>query len=190
MRGLVPRWGGGEGRGRIRRANSLYRTTTPAFHTLGVPAEAGMSDWYESMYGTPIRDAPTPLRLCLGIPSIFRIVIGMTMTIQPTFLNCGSCPTPHFVIRGIPSSLRPPNSSFRRRPESRGCGEGRGNPRTMTARQHVERKTGTSCRGQCSAGACPPLGSGWGVAESAVPTRCTKPQLRLFIPSVCRRKPG
>ena len=31
-------------------------------------------------------------------------------------------------------------------------------------------------------GACPPLGSGWGVAESAVPIRCTKPQLRLFIP--------
>ena len=31
-------------------------------------------------------------------------------------------------------------------------------------------------------GACPPLGSGWGVAESAAPIRCTKPQLRLFIP--------
>ena len=35
---------------------------------------------------------------------------------------------------------------------------------------------------KCSAGACPPLGSGWGVAESAVPIRCAKPQLRLFIP--------
>ena len=35
---------------------------------------------------------------------------------------------------------------------------------------------------KCSAGACPPLGSGWGVAESTVPIRCTKPQLRLFIP--------
>ena len=34
---------------------------------------------------------------------------------------------------------------------------------------------------KCSAGACPPLGSGWGVAESAAPIRCTKPQLRLFI---------
>ena len=53
-----------------------------------------------------------------------------------------------------------PNSSFRRRPESRGAG-----------------------RGECSAGACPPLGSGWGVAESAVPTRHTKSQLRVFIPS-------
>ncbi len=36
--------------------------------------------------------------------------------------------------------------------------------------------------GKCSAGACPPLGSGWGVAESAVPIHCTKQQLRLFIP--------
>ena len=35
---------------------------------------------------------------------------------------------------------------------------------------------------KCSAGACPPLGSGRGVAESAAPIRCTKPQLRLFIP--------
>ncbi len=35
---------------------------------------------------------------------------------------------------------------------------------------------------KCTAGACPPQGSGWGVAESAVPIRCTKPQLRLFIP--------
>ena len=35
---------------------------------------------------------------------------------------------------------------------------------------------------KCSAGACPPLGLGWGVAESAVPIRCTKPQLRLFTP--------
>ena len=35
---------------------------------------------------------------------------------------------------------------------------------------------------KCSAGACPPLGLGWGVAESTVPIRCTKPQLPLFIP--------
>ena len=30
-------------------------------------------------------------------------------------------------------------------------------------------------------GACPPQGSGWGLAESTVPIRCTKPQLQLFI---------
>ena len=37
-------------------------------------------------------------------------------------------------------------------------------------------------RGECSAGACPPLGRMGGVAESAVPIRRTKPQLQLFIP--------
>ena len=31
-------------------------------------------------------------------------------------------------------------------------------------------------------GACPPQGSGWGVAKSTVPIRRTKPQFRLFIP--------
>ena len=31
-------------------------------------------------------------------------------------------------------------------------------------------------------GACPPLGSGWGVAESTMPICCTKPQPRLFMP--------
>ena len=34
---------------------------------------------------------------------------------------------------------------------------------------------------KCSAGACPPLGSGWGAAEATMPISCTKPQLRLFI---------
>ena len=42
---------------------------------------------------------------------------------------------------------------------------------------------------KCSAGACPPLGPGWGVAESAAPTGCTKSQLRFFISwcAGCRR---
>ena len=41
---------------------------------------------------------------------------------------------------------------------------------------------------KCSAGACSPLGSGWGVAESVVPIRWTKPQLRAFHTLVCRRQ--
>ena len=36
--------------------------------------------------------------------------------------------------------------------------------------------------GKCSAGACPPLGPGLGMAESPVPIRRTKPQLQLFTP--------
>ena len=56
---------------------------------------------------------------------------------------------------GVPEILRivipAPISSFRRRPESRGAG-----------------------RGECSAGACPPLGRRRGMAESSVRTRRTK----------------
>ena len=44
------------------------------------------------------------------------------------------------------------------------------------------RRMGDGGMRKCSAGACPPLGSGWGVAQSAVPIRCTKPQLPIFIP--------
>ena len=62
-------------------------------------------------------------------------------------------------LKRLSSAPATPRPSFRRRPESRGVG-----------------------RGECSAGACPPLGSGWGVAESGVPIRRTKPQLQLFIP--------
>ena len=39
-------------------------------------------------------------------------------------------------------------------------------------------------------GACPPLGSGWGVAEFAAPIRCTKPATPAFHNLVCRRQPG
>ena len=48
--------GVGSGRRRTHRVNALYQTTTPAFHTLTVPAPAGMSDSYESMSRAPIRD--------------------------------------------------------------------------------------------------------------------------------------
>ena len=59
-----------------------------------------------------------------------------------------------------------PHSSFRRRPESRGVGRG-----DRSAVEDFARR-----------GACPPLASGWGSAESTVPIRCTKRQLPLFIP--------
>ena len=38
-----------------------FHQPTPQFSYLGVPAPAGMSDWYESMSRTPIRDALEPL---------------------------------------------------------------------------------------------------------------------------------
>ncbi len=48
-RGLVPCWGRGRGRGmaespvRIRRMKRQLR-----FSSLGVPAQAGMGDWYDN----------------------------------------------------------------------------------------------------------------------------------------------
>ena len=60
----------------------------------------------------------------------------------------------------VPALVNPaPNSSFRRRPESRGAGTGK-----------------------CSAGACPPLGWRRGLAESPVPPGRIKSQPRVFIP--------
>ena len=125
-RGLVPRWGRG-GAWRNPPCQFAVPNHNSGFSYLGVPAPAGISDCYESMSRTPIRDRP--LR-------------------QPLIRH-----SRHPLVNPAP------NSSFRRRPESRGAG-----------------------RGECSAGACPPLGSGWGVTESAVPIRYTKPHLRLFIP--------
>ena len=95
-----PRYGAGIPEGCGRRQ----------FSHLGVPAAAGMSDWYEN------------------------------------------------ALKRLSSAPATPRSSFQRKPESRGEG-----------------------RGECSAGACPPLGSGLGMAESPVRIRRKKPQLRVFI---------
>ena len=85
-----------------------------------------------------------------------------------------------------PSSFRSPTSSLVRKhvPDSDpGCAL------QSPSIPALRRRNVPNCRPmvdggmrKCSAGACPPQGSGWGVAESVVPIRCTKPQLRLFIP--------
>ena len=78
-----------------------------------------------------------------------------------------------FAIRRIPSPIRPPirHSGEGRNPEGRGGGD-------CSAAEGYARRVEDFAR----RGACPPLGSGWGVAESAAPTHCTKSQLRFFIP--------
>ena len=126
VRGLVPRWGRG-GAWHNPSCQFAVPSHNSGFSYLGVPAPAGMSNWYESMSRTTIRD-----RL-LRQPLIRHS--------RHPFVN----PAPH--------------SSFRLSPESSGAG-----------------------RGECSAGACPPLGPGWGVAQPIVPIRRTKPQLRIFLP--------
>ena len=73
MRGLVPRWGRvGEWQKPPRQL--ALPNHNSSFSFLGVPAPARISDWYEN--------APTPLRLCLGIPLFFRIVIPAKAGIQ------------------------------------------------------------------------------------------------------------
>ena len=66
--GLVPRWG------RVGEwQNPPRQLAVPnhnfGFSYLGVPAEAGMSDWYESMSRTPIRDDVTRPGVCRHSPA-------------------------------------------------------------------------------------------------------------------------
>ena len=57
VRGLVPRWGGG-GAWQNPRSQFAVPSHNSSFSYLGVWAPAGMSDCYESMSRTPIRDRP------------------------------------------------------------------------------------------------------------------------------------
>ena len=56
MRGLVPRWGGGGGAWQNPRWQFAVPSHNSSFSFLRVPARAGISDCYESMSRTPIRD--------------------------------------------------------------------------------------------------------------------------------------
>ena len=61
--GLVPRWGRvGEWQNRPRQL--AVPSHNSSFSYLGVPAATGMSDWYESMSRTRIRDDVTRPRVC------------------------------------------------------------------------------------------------------------------------------
>ena len=90
------------------------------FSYLGVPAPAGMSDWYESMSRTPIRDE---FRHRPATPT----TIARTTTAQGRKRNValGLVPLPAG-SGGRPATVTTaPTSSFRRRPESRGGMGGR-----------------------------------------------------------------
>ena len=67
--GLVPRWGrGGAWQNPARQFAAPNHSS--GFSYLGVPAPAGMSDWYESMSWTPIRDALKWLSRAPANPSL------------------------------------------------------------------------------------------------------------------------
>ena len=69
VRGLVPRWGRG---GAWQNPPCQFTVTShnSGFSYLGVPAPAGISDWYESMSRTPIRDVPTNQPRCRLSPGV------------------------------------------------------------------------------------------------------------------------
>ena len=101
---------------------------------------------------------------CLGAPA----PAGMSDWYENDVTRPRACPhsTAHLLVVPAPFVVPAPHSSFRRKPESRGAGI-----REYSAVEDFARR-----------GPCPPLGSGWGVAESAAPIRRTKPQLQVFIP--------
>ena len=101
-RGLVPRWGRG-GAWQNPPCRFAVPNHNSRFSYLGVPAPAGMSDCYESMSRTPIRDRP-----------LQQPLIGHSR--HPLVI-----PAPQFVIPAIKSMPRTPIRG--RNPE--GWGEGK-----------------------------------------------------------------
>ena len=119
MRGLVPRWGGG-GRGIIHRANSPYRTTTPAFHTLvcrrqpasaiakkacpgprsGIDSRPSFRHWYEN-------DVTRP-RVCLNATAPALVVPA------PQFVIPAKAGIHALTSRERTSTAIPPPTSTRR----------------------------------------------------------------------------
>ncbi len=188
-----------------------------SFSYLGVPAPAGMDDWYEN---APTRLSSAPLN-----PSIPRSRhsglstrhsreggnpegkggTNHTQSLPTTgarfhTLVCRHQPAwaigTKMMLRGFDSaseSHQSPVSSFVRKhvPDS-----DPGFAPQSTSMPALPGRNVPNCRSmidggtrKCSAvedfarrGACPPLGSEWGVAESTVPTRHTKSQLRVFTP--------
>ena len=116
------------------------------FSHLGVPAPAGMSDCYESMSQTPIRDRPLRQPLIRHSRHPFVNPAPHSSFVRKCALQSTSMPALHG--RNVPNCRLMVDAGMRK----------------------------------CSAGACPPLGSEWGVAESTVSTRHTKSQLRVFTP--------
>ena len=141
--GLVPRWGRG-GAWQNPPCQFAVPNHNSGFSYLGVPAEAGMSDWYEN--------APKLLSSAPANPSIRHSREGGNPRTNIPRKNVNRDTTTYVHTVTPFRHSRPLISSLRRQPES------------------------------CSAGACPPLGSGCRVAEPTVPIRCTNPQLPLFIP--------
>ena len=178
MRGLVPRWGR-SGAWQNPPCQLAIPNHNSGFSYLGAPATAGMSDSYENGVTRPqvCLNATGPHFVILAEAGIQR---GRVAPTTPKHLQrpglifipwcAGNSRRGRLVRKHVPDS-------------DPGCAL------QLTSMPALHRRILPNCRPmadggmrKCSAGACPPLGSEWGVAESAVPIRCTKPLLPLFIP--------
>ena len=93
MRGLVPRWGRG-GAWQNPPCQFAVPSHNSGFSYLGVPAPAGMSDWYESVSRTPIRDALKPLSSAPLNPNIPRS--RHSGSLDSSFPRSKACPVPRY----------------------------------------------------------------------------------------------
>ena len=218
VRGLVPRWGGG-GAWQNRR----YQFAVPS-HDSGssyprVPVPAGISDWYEN--------SVTWLRMCLGTPPIPGTVIPVKAGIQrggDGQCSAGACPPLGNPEEGrgrigayqlaVPSHNS--GSSYLRVPVPAGISDWYENSVTwlrmclgtppipgtvIPVKAGIQRGGDGQCsagacpplgsgRGECSAGACPPLGPEEGrgrIGGTNSPYQATTPAFHTFV---CRHQPA
>ena len=105
--GLVPRWGGG-GAWQNPPCQFAVPSHNPRFSYLGVQAPAGMSDWYESMSRTPIRDEVTWPRDCPSATAPALVVPA------PQFVIPAKAGIHALTFRERTSTAKPPPTSTRR----------------------------------------------------------------------------
>ena len=153
------------------------------FSYLGVPVPAGMSDCYENrLQSRHSGESRSP-------------VVGRGVARPPSYAKTPASHHFHSLMRSLQAHG---DSGESRNPEGRQVWHAR-HSNVSTNQPLRGLPTGESCqivdrssmarKEECSAvedyarrGARPPLGPGSGVAESAGPTRITRPQLRLFRP--------
>ena len=204
---VIPAFAGIQGRrrGGTNDAQTLP-ATRPPFSYLGVPATARMSDWYENGVTRPqvCLNATGPRFVILAEAGIQRG--GAAPTTPKHFQRPGLIFIPwragtsrheRLVRKHVPDSdpgwMVPVTTVGLVVPASVGIpSHSSFVPKyalQSTSMPALHRRNVPNCRltddggmRKCSAGACPPLGSGWDTAESAAPIRCTKSLLRVFIP--------
>ena len=186
MRGLVPRWG--RAGGLAKSAATFIRPHPPGSQPNAVEdfARRGARPPLGGRAGglaPASRTSPYPPRASfVCIPPAANVPRGLVPRwgVGP---RPGSRrhqgPLSHHELH---SSVYLPQPTYRGGSSPAGAGAGPGARVTNVPLPTTSLIRLYTARSQRSAGACPPLGSGWGVAEPTAPTRRAKPLLQLFIP--------